>query len=195
MKASTGQIAAFVSPEELGERRLQESARGLGRLGIMASARQQTQQTHLAIPERDFDSRFDEVVGRAARFMIDTNVQRAVGFDTDGFDEHPGHVRAHQALEAAVKEVRNTGRELGHRVISRFHSGIHQVKAMPRSMNLRVGAMAEHRSQYNVSADGPGSYASEVIVGGHAVESATWEMLRAGGILPLIHDGETYHER
>ncbi len=61
-------------------------------------------------------------------------------------------------------------------------------------MHVRVGAMAEHRSQFDISANGSGSYASETMVGGHAMEIETWEMLRSGGVLPLINNGETYHE-
>ncbi len=185
--ASTGRETAFVG---LGERRVQESVRGIGRLGIDAAGG----QTHLGLSEHAFDDNYHAVVEQAARFMVDHCVERAVGFGDDGYDGHSGHIMSHQALLSAVTEVRNTGRDLRHLVINSVHAGAHRVAATPATRDVKLAAMSEHRTQYDTSADGFGSYASEVIVGRHAVESATWEMLRAGGILPLIRDGETYDE-
>lgn len=127
--------------------------------------------------------------------MVDHGVERAVGFGDDGYDGHSGHKMSHRALVSAVKEVRDTGRDLSHWVINSAHAGVYRVDATPATRDVKLSAMSAHRSQYDISTDGPGSFSSEVIVGGHSVESVTWEMLRAGGILPLIHNGETYDER
>ncbi len=185
--ASTGRETVFVG---LGERRLQESVRGLGRLGIDAAGG----QTHLGLSERAFGSNFHAVVEMAAKFMVDHGVQRAVGFGDDGYDGHSGHKMSHQALLLAVKQVRNTGRDLRHLVINSVHAGIHRVAATSATRDVKLGAMSEHHSQYDIRADGPDSYPNEVVLGSYALEAETWQMLEAGGILSLIRDGETYDE-
>lgn len=130
----------------------------------------------------------------AARLIVDRGVQRVIGFGHDGYDKHPGHIEAHDILAEAVSEARRMGRVVTAWHLNSRHVGDHEVPIDDGARQRRLGAMAWHRSQYDIRHLSQGRYRQGLVVGGHAVRSDTWMMLAEGGVLPLIERGETYDE-
>jgi LmbE family N-acetylglucosaminyl deacetylase len=161
-------------------------------LGVAAET---GRQLHLGLSETKFEFQADELADQVLRTILDKNIQQVISFDELGLDQNVGHITAHIAAEAAVREARfRFDRSVGFLVLSSTHDGAHQTAATPDSTHGKLAAMAEHVSQFAI--DGTSSrreaYEQYVTIAGHAIESETWDRLQQ--VRPLIVNGETFHQ-
>lgn len=142
------------------------------------------------MPDGSLKGYHDELAASIVETSLESNITSLFSLGEDGFDGHQDHISSHEAVVAAAGILRyGYGRDVRHYSLNSRHSGEQVVFATHGSRARKLGAMACHQSQFDISRPGT-DLAGRLDIHGHTVGEEFWSGFKP--YHPLITDKETY---